>query len=653
VTTPSRPRCLAELVALTGFALAQPLLSVFGQAPDQFALRGASSEQIIAFGLAVIALPPLGLWIFELGVGAVRDELRGVIHRVLSVTLVGLVLVQLIPRSVPRPLAVGLATAGGVAAVAARQRWEAVRIWLVYAAVGPLAFLGLFLLASPTGALLRADAPMADVAVGAPAPVVMVVLDELPLESLIDADGQLDRELFPNLAHLADRSHWFRNTTSVSPATWHAVPAIATGRLPEDGEGPSLADHPQNLFTLLGAQYELDVTESVTRLCPPSSCPGRATADVMHDLRTDVRRVLSGRLRLTETADDPVAVVQAERPALFEAFVSRLSGAPNTLSYLHILLPHAPSRYLPDGRLYTDFSEARGRDGSGLAWVEDPWLPLLHRQRHVLQMVYVDRLLGDLIDRMQEQGTFDDALIVVTADHGASFEPGGTFRGNWGESLTAASTPDLLWVPLFVKEPGQQTGDISDANVLTIDILPTIADVLDVELPWEVDGQSALGPPRPTNDKPWRGVRSVGWGVGVGEDLVIDGDAVWPEVLERSLDSLLPSAGDPQRLWRIGPSPELVGQPIEAVADALEAVEIDLVDPDRYSGTPPSGAAPALIHARGTPLAAGDAVAIVIDGQVAATGTAFTAAGRIEVAVMVDPALVSEGGESIELFRIR
>ena len=55
-------------------------------------------------------------------------------------------------------------------------------------------------------------------------------------------------------------------------------------------------------------------------------------------------------------------------------------------------------------------------------------------------------------------------------------------------------------MPLIVKRPQQVSGVVSDRNVETVDILPTIADVLSASVPYEVDGRSLLddsAPERP------------------------------------------------------------------------------------------------------------------------------------------------------------
>ena len=47
-------------------------------------------------------------------------------------------------------------------------------------------------------------------------------------------------------------STWFRNASSQHNLTHRAVPSILDGRLAADGTLPTYADHPRNLFTLLG-----------------------------------------------------------------------------------------------------------------------------------------------------------------------------------------------------------------------------------------------------------------------------------------------------------------------------------------------------------------------------------------------------------------
>ena len=117
----------------------------------------------------------------------------------------------------------------------------------------------------------------------------------------------------------------------------------------------------------------------------------------------------------------------------------------------------------------------------------EPFLVRQLYQRHLLQLGYTDRLLGRLIARLEETGLWDEALVVVTADHGVSFRVGQSDR----RAVTAENVEDIAPIPLFVKAPGQDRGRVTTGPVQTIDVLPTIADALGVRLPWKVDGRPA------------------------------------------------------------------------------------------------------------------------------------------------------------------
>jgi hypothetical protein len=132
----------------------------------------------------------------------------------------------------------------------------------------------------------------------------------------------------------------------------------------------------------------------------------------------------------------------------------------------------------------------RGEDAS--RWTGDAAAARQSYQRHLLQVGFVDRLIGDLLRRLRDTGLYDSSLIVITADHGASFRPGDSRR-----LVTPTNHADIMAVPLFIKYPHQRQGGIDDRNAQTIDILPTIADVLEVKLARKPDGRSLLKPEAP------------------------------------------------------------------------------------------------------------------------------------------------------------
>ena len=77
----------------------------------------------------------------------------------------------------------------------------------------------------------------------------------------------------------------------------------------------------------------------------------------------------------------------------------------------------------------------------------------------------------------------ESCLLIVTADHGVSFRPGHSRRLPDADNLA-----DIASVPLFIKLPGQKEGRIDDRNVESVDIFPTIAESLGIELSEPVDG---------------------------------------------------------------------------------------------------------------------------------------------------------------------
>ena len=111
-------------------------------------------------------------------------------------------------------------------------------------------------------------------------------------------------------------------------------------------------------------------------------------------------------------------------------------------------------------------------------------------QRHFLQTGFADLELQELWRRLKSQGMWDDSLIVVAADHGVAFLKGRRDR----RTLDSQNYGEIAPIPLFIKAPGQKKGKVNDAYVETIDILPTIFDLLHLKPKVKMDGHSAFSP---------------------------------------------------------------------------------------------------------------------------------------------------------------
>ena len=240
------------------------------------------------------------------------------------------------------------------------------------------------------------------------------------------------------------------------------------------------------------------------------------------------------------------------RVAGFRAEVAALTASPlPRLHYLHILLPHVPWRFRPDGSTYADID----LPGYFSKWNEDPATAHFGQQRHLLQLGMADRLLGEHLDRLEAIGDFDRSFVIVSADHGISFVPGERSRG-----IGEANTAGIANVPLLYKEPGQQSGTVLSQPVELIDVVPTIAAALGLDPPWPFDGRDMFAAD-PTRRRQVRGPFGI---VDVPSDLgaVVDGLAadmhgVFGDGASGSLYGLGGThglIGTPTLDWMIGPS---------------------------------------------------------------------------------------------------
>jgi hypothetical protein len=641
---------------------------VFADAPDVFVARLASPLAIVGFALIVTFVPVLALWGLELLSGLLGARVRRWVHTGFLAFLVAVIAVEIVKRNTPltasRLVVVGLVAA---AAAALLTRLEPVRLWLRYLAAAPLVFAGLFLFTTPIRPLLAEPAgEPANVKVGKPAPVVMVVFDEFPLMSLLDGEGQIDRELYPNFAALAEGSTWYRNDTAVASNTTNAVPAILTGRYPTAVTGPATLDaFPHNLFTLLGGSYDVRAVERFTTLCPQNLCIGgaRPSGGALAPLLGDAVDILYSRAAPTrvQTVErlNPDFFGESNAPERVRRFIGSLGRSDRPrLDYVHLLLPHGPWKHLQDGKRYeapylpVGLNVAHTGNVVTAAW-DDQATADAGRQRHLLQVQYTDAVLGRIVARLRALGTWDESLVVVTADHGVAFEPGAALRG-----VSRTNYPQILWTPLFIKAPGQQEGKVTDRPTRSIDILPTVADLLDVKLPWAVEGASALrpGPPRSTR------LKMLHWQYDQltprkGNHLFFSGKRGFEEVLTAPP---LRGPGDPATaLYRVGRFGPLVGRAVDDLDVGGAAPLTGRLDhAERYDNVDPTAdVVPMYISGRlrtKDPLVVAVGVNGVVGGwsEAHATGAA-RGRGTRTFHTVVPPALLRPGRNDIRLYAVQ
>lgn len=657
----------AHIFALSGFAVTQPLFDLLGRNPTFFVAHRVTGQEVLLLLVFVAAGVPGVLIAVEIGFRWLVPHAVRWVHAGIIGGLGAVVALTMLERVVALPwLAVPLIVC--IATVGLARMYQHVggmRSFLTALTPAPLVFVVLFVGVSPARAVVF---PQRDESAGAagvrPVPIFFLVFDGLPVGHLMNGEGKIAEARFPNFARLSRISTWYRNATTVHTHTHKSVPAILSGRFPDEDGVPTLDHYPDNLFTLLQSTHKLHVDEKVTKLCPPDTCdePPRAGegmrallldsslaylhVSVPRSWRSGLPAVDDRWGGFTEAPPDPdVPTTPDCKPdpsgvtRNFEEWLSgSWSGEPPTLHYLHLMFPHDPWRYLPTGQTYSG-KAVPGFGESASYWGNSESLVDRALQQFSLQVGYADTLVGRLLDHLQEEDLLDRSVVVVTSDHGMGFTPGEPRR-----RLNDAIFEETARVPLFLKVPRQQRGELVDDNVETIDILPTMADVLGFDLLPTVDGQSTLTPDRskPAVKRSAGGTPQRDYPGELNEDFPVGA----------KMDRLFGEATDQRSLYSQGPNRDLVGQRVNAhVIDRSAPWEASVAQAAAFGDVDPtSPCVPARLDGSLRPGHQGT-VAVALNGIIAGVGSTYaTRTTESSFIVMVRPDLLRQGRNDVSLF---
>ena len=670
-----------NLAVLWTFAVAQPLFDLLKDNPEFFAARGSSGFDIISFSVLLVVLPPAVLLAIELLVGLAGRPVRRGAHIVFLGALVALIAAQALKKSFDASdtVLIVLSVAIGAALAALWWRTEPVRAFLNVLSPAPLVFLALFLFSSQISELAFPDEAKARSIGGVTqAPIVVVLLDELPANTLVDGLGKLDTTRYPGFAELARNATWFKNAYTVYDSTERAQPAIMDGDLPRRDRQPISSDHPNSIFSLFAKTHRMNVSEEATAVCSRDLCHdtrldqsyGSRMSSMAEDLGLVWLHVVSPpdiENKLTSVSenwgnfggqeDTQQEIVTREtaglhtranlnsgRPARFEEWIHNIQpGRRPSLNLKHTLLPHVPWIYLPSGRQYRRAPNDLISGLSNQAYKDQGQLDVL-LQRHFLQTGFTDLMLQRLWDRLKREGMWDDSLIVVLADHGVAF-PHRRERRRLNRQTAAEIAP----IPLFIKAPGQKKGKVDDAFVESIDVLPTIFDILNLDPRVKMDGKSAFSKEVQQRDELRFLIRNTFKVLKIpAAQFVRERQAI----IDRNVRLFGTGRDGPDRIYRIGPHQELIGKPASAAGEKLP-VEFPSAQ-DYENVNPESGYIPThvvgRVDGREQP---GRDIAVAVNGTIVAVGNTFKLAvgdaGEL-VSVMVPESAFRKGRNRVEVF---
>jgi hypothetical protein len=264
------------------------------------------------------------------------------------------------------------------------------------------------------------------------------------------------------------------------------------------------------------------------------------------------------------------------------------------------------------------------------------------QDRMYVQTGFADNLLGQMRRKLESTGLWNKALVIVTADHGISFEGNGVPQ----RQADKRAMGEVANPPLFIKYPGQKQGEVSRKHSMTLDIVPTIGKTLGVGDMYKTDGIPLQGP---VPNRP----------ITITDP---NGNLYTSNVptMVRQRDQAIARAD--QRLgtgpfYTLGPAPQLIGQPVKPVppgtADAL-LDEPDLgkaYDPGddlvpmfitgTWNGTVPNAPKKAPLFA------------IAINGKVEGTARPFNFDGQVHWGAIVSPASLHPGKNMIGIYQVQ
>jgi hypothetical protein len=671
-----------HLAVLCTFALAQPLFDLLGDNPEFFAARGAPGLDVVTFAVGVVVLPPAILLAVELLGGLLHRNVRRALHLLFVAVLGTLIAAQALKKSIDASDAVliGVSGAIGLIAALAYARTEPVRSFVSVLSPAPAVFLALFLFFSPVSKLaFPNEASARSVGGVARAPIVVVLFDELPVTSLMDDRGRVDAARFPAFGELAGDATWFRNAYAVYDSTERAQPAIFDGNYPSEDKLPTSADHPNSIFTLFAKTHRLNVSEEATSVCPRDLCKderldesyGSRMESMGEDLGLVWLHVVSppGIERDLASVSENWGNFGGDQPAgggapgdrpntrgnlnrnrnkRFDSWIAKvLASRRPALNFKHTLLPHVPWQYLPDAKQYRRTARDPIAGLSGEAY-NDPYQIESLYQRHMLQLGFTDHELGKLLGRLKRQGLYDKSLIVVAADHGVAFDLGKRDR----RKITRQNAEEIAPIPFFIKAPHQTRPRIDDAYAESIDILPTILDVLNIDPKVRMDGKSAFGPVvkrrRTIRILERNTFKPLRFGVGEWERRKA-------QALTRKIGLFGTGKEGPLRLFEIGPNHEELL--FKRVSDfpVTGGSGASFVAPDEYRRVDlrsPTIPVHVTGHLGDTP--AGRDLAIAVNGKISAVTRSFHLATSDDVlfAAVVPESVFHQGRNSVEVFAV-
>jgi arylsulfatase A-like enzyme/Tfp pilus assembly protein PilF len=285
--------------------------------------------------------------------------------------------------------------------------------------------------------------------------VVLITLDTLRADHL-GAYGSTDVRT-PNLDQLAREGVVFEQVMTTAPLTLPAHSSIMTGQFPprhgvRDNGGFFLGPEQTTLAEVLSAQgFQTGATV------------GAFVLDSKWGLDQGFE-VYQDDFDLTDVKAMSLASVKRPGNEVVDLALKWMEGVGDQrfFSWLHLYDPHAPYESPEPYR-----SEYRGHPYRGA-------------------IAFTDAQVGRVLSFLRDRGLADRTIVIVTADHGESLGEHGEETHGFFVYESSMHVPLIVRAPFGAITPGRRVAQ----PVRTVDIMPTVLDVLQMDAPRSLAGVS-------------------------------------------------------------------------------------------------------------------------------------------------------------------
>ena len=339
-------------------------------------------------------------------------------------------------------------------------------------------------------ALTAACGPPPDARPVTPRNVVMIVIDTLRADRL-GVYGNT-RGLTPYIDSLASRGYVFRHAYAQSSWTGASVASLFTSRYQSEHGIVSLriglADNELTLAEVLRTHGYATAAFSANITIPSQLgyAQGFATYETFGAVPGPSPR----------SVNIPVRAGALIQPALqwVDALAPGGAAAPPAFLYIQFMEPHVPYAPPPDAlaRVLGDRPAPEVDFLNGLMVIANVAAPSAEQARDLellydAEVVAIDQALAGLLDGLAALGVLENAVVVLTSDHGEGFGAHALF-GHGGSLYD-----ELIRVPLIVLVPAHSGRTDVDEVVQLIDVAPTLLELIGIPVPGTFEGRSFCG----------------------------------------------------------------------------------------------------------------------------------------------------------------